>query len=238
MADLQLDIHCDLRAFALVIDLTVAAGETLALAGPSGAGKTTVLRCVAGLRRPDAGRIALGDAVWFDAATRTDLPPDRRCVGLVPQDHALFPHMTVRENVGFGGTRQVADLLGRLRIEHLAGERPARLSGGERQRVALARALARDPQVLLLDEPLAALDPHLRAHVRGELRQALRDAGLPALLVTHDFTDAHALADRVAILQEGRVLQTGTPRELLGAPADEFVAAFTATLRDSGPWKS
>ena len=146
--------------------------------------------------------------------------------------------MSVRDNVAFGGATQADDLLARLRIEHIAAERPARLSGGERQRVALARALAREPRVLLLDEPLAALDPHLRIHVRAELQEALAAAALPTLLVTHDFADAYALADRIAVLDEGRVHQIGTPAELLADPADDFVAAFTAVMRDSPPWTS
>jgi ABC-type sulfate/molybdate transport systems ATPase subunit len=224
MAHLTLRIVTGLRAFAVDVDLSAGA-QTLALVGPSGAGKTTVLRCVAGLRRPDDGRIALGNDAWFDAGARVDLPPERRSVGLVPQHYSLFPHMTVRDNVAFGGP--AGDLMERLRIDHLAGERPGRLSGGERQRVALARALARDPEVLLLDEPLAALDAQTRAVVRAELQDVLAAFGKPALLVTHDFDDAAALADRVAVMRDGRVLQEGTPAELLARPADAFVAAFT-----------
>ena len=201
--------------------------ETVALVGPSGAGKTTVLRAIAGLRRPDRGRIALGERVWFDTAAKVDLPPERRSVGLVFQEYALFPHMTVRANVAFGGTARVDELLERLRIAHLAGERPGALSGGERQRVALARALARDPQVLLLDEPLAALDAHTRAVVRAELQDVLATLSLPTLIVTHDFRDAAALAGRVGVIVDGRLRQEGTAAELVAHPADAFVAAFT-----------
>jgi molybdate transport system ATP-binding protein len=227
MAALELDITCRLRAFA--VDLSLAAGEeVVALAGPSGAGKTTVLRCVAGLRRPDAGRIACAGETWF-AAGEEDVPAERRSVGYVPQHHALFPHLTVEGNVAFSGAppADVAALLERLHIAHLAGERPAALSGGERQRVALARALARRPRALLLDEPLAALDAHTRRVVRDELAAQLRATRVPTLLVTHDFADAAALAARVAVMDRGALRQVGTPAQLLAEPADAFVVAFT-----------
>ncbi len=150
-------------------------------------------------------------------------------MGLVFQDYALFPHMTVGANVAFGGASaaEVTRLLERLRIDHLAGERPGALSGGERQRVAVARALARDPKVLLLDEPLAALDAHTRAVVRAELSDVLAALALPTLLVTHDFRDAAALADRIGVIVDGRLRQEGTAAELVAQPADAFVASFT-----------
>jgi ABC-type sulfate/molybdate transport systems ATPase subunit len=227
MATLELDITCRLREFAL--ELSLAAGrEVLALAGPSGAGKTTVLRCVAGLRRPDAGRIACDGETWF-ADGVADVPAERRSVGYVPQHHALFPHLTVEANVAFSGAGadEVAALLERLGLARLAKVRPDGLSGGERQRVALARALARKPRVLLLDEPLAALDAHTRRVVRDELATELRRTGVPTLLVTHDFTDAAALADRVAVIDRGTLRQLGPPGELVASPADAFVVAFT-----------
>jgi len=199
----------------------------VALVGPSGAGKTTVLRAVAGLHRPSRGRIALGAETWFDAARRLDRPPDRRSVGLVFQEYALFPHLSVRANVAFGGRERVEELLARLRIAHLADEKPGRLSGGERQRVAVARALARDPAVLLLDEPLSALDAHTRAEVREQLADVLAELAIPTLMVTHDFTDAAALAQRVGVMLDGRLRQLGTPAELLARPADTFVASLT-----------
>jgi ABC-type sulfate/molybdate transport systems ATPase subunit len=223
---LELDIAVGLRSFELGVRLSVGA-ESVALVGPSGAGKTTVLRAIAGLRKPDRGRIALGERVWFDSDHKVDLPPERRSVGLVFQEYALFPHMTVRANVAFGGEARVDELLERLRIAHLAGERPGGLSGGERQRVALARALARDPDVLLLDEPLAALDAHTRATVRAELQDVLGALGLPTLVVTHDFRDAAALADRIGVIVDGRLRQEGTAADLVAHPADAFVAAFT-----------
>jgi ABC-type sulfate/molybdate transport systems ATPase subunit len=143
------------------------------------------------------------------------------------QDYALFPHMTLHANVAFGGPERAEALLGRLGIAHLAQARPGDVSGGERQRAALARALARDPGVLLLDEPLAALDVHTRATVRAELRDLIGELGLPVLLVTHDFEDAATLADRVGVLVDGHILQLGTAADLVAAPADAFVASFT-----------
>jgi molybdate transport system ATP-binding protein len=216
MAALRLDVTVPLRAFALRVALDVGA-ETVGIVGPSGAGKSTLLRAVAGLVQAQ-GSVRLDDREW------SGLPPERRPVGLVFQEYALFPHMTVRDNVAFGGP--VGNLLQRFGIAHLAFARPAALSGGERQRVALARALARRPSVLLLDEPLSALDPHTRDEVRSELRATLRELRLPSLVVTHDFVDAAALADRVGVLVDGRLAQLGTPEELLSAPASPFVAKF------------
>jgi len=226
METLHVDIDHGLRAFRLSIALDIGA-ETVAVMGPSGAGKTSVLRAIAGLLRPERGRVALGSEPWLDTSRGVDLPPEQRRVGLVFQEYALFPHMTVRGNVAFGGRDRVDELLERFGIATLAHERPAAISGGERQRVALARALARDPGVLLLDEPLSALDAHTRSRVRQELRELLLDLGLPTLIVTHDFEDAAALADRVGVLVGGRLLQVGRPSELVAAPTDPFVAGFT-----------
>jgi ABC-type sulfate/molybdate transport systems ATPase subunit len=163
---------------------------------------------------------------WFDDA-RVNLPPERRRVGLVFQDYALFPHLSVRQNVAFGGDARVDELLRRFRIDRLADAKPGKLSGGERQRVALARALARDPQVLLLDEPLAALDAHTKTVVRAELQELLAELELPVLLVTHDFEDAAALAETVGVIVDGKLRQAGAPSELVAQPADAFVASFT-----------
>jgi len=222
MDSLRLDLTVPTRSFAVELSLDVGR-ETVALVGPSGAGKTTVLRAVAGLVQPTRGRIVCGDDVWFDGRIR--LRPEERSVGYVFQEYALFPHLTVVKNITFGGG-DANGLLERLRISHLADEKPSALSGGERQRVALARALARRPRVLLLDEPMSALDPHTRAGVRAELHDLLRDLGLPTLIVTHDFEDAAALADRVGVMAEGRVRQLGSSAELLGEPADAVVAGF------------
>jgi molybdate transport system ATP-binding protein len=223
---LRLDISLPLRDFELRAALRVGA-ETVALVGPSGAGKSTLLRAVAGLVRPAGGEIALNGDVWFSAARRMDLPPERRAVGLVFQDYALFPHLTVLDNVAFGGRARAREMLDRMGISPLARARPGDLSGGERQRVALARALAREPRVLLLDEPMAALDPHTRGEIRGELRSLLEELRLPTVLVTHDFEDAAVLAGRIAVMRNGGIVQEGTATELVARPADAFVAGLT-----------
>ena len=225
MDTLALDLTVPLRAFDVELSLELGR-ETVALVGPSGAGKTTVLRAIAGLRRPARGRVTLGQDVLFDSATGRNVPPEERGLGFVFQDYALFPHLTVERNVGFAHGSSPREELERLGIAHLARARPAQLSGGERQRVALARALARRPRALLLDEPLAALDPHTRATVRGELRALLAELGLPALIVTHDFEDAAVLATRIGVVHDGRLEQLATPTELLAAPATAFVASF------------
>jgi molybdate transport system ATP-binding protein len=216
MASLRLDVTVPLRDFDLRVALDAGA-ETVAIVGPSGAGKSTLLRAVAGLV-PARGSVVVGGRDW------SGLVPERRAVGFVFQDYALFPHLSVRRNVSFGG--DPGDLLERLGIAHLAEARPRELSGGERQRVALARALSRRPEVLLLDEPLSSLDPHTRDEVRAELRATLRELALPALVVTHDFVDAAALAERVGVLVDGTLVQVGRPEELIAAPVSQFVARF------------
>ncbi len=230
MAPLRFDLALRRRRFVLEVALEVGR-ETVAVVGPSGAGKTSILHAIAGLERPDRGRITVGDDCWLDRDRRIDRAPQRRSVGLVFQDYALFPHMTVRANVGYGGRERVDELLARMRIEPLADARPGELSGGERQRVALARALARDPSVLLLDEPLSALDAHTRAVVRRELAALLSDLALPTLLITHDFRDALVLADRVAVIVDGRLHQLGPPAEVAARPRSATVAAIAGT-----PW--
>ena len=232
MATLDLHLQHPLRRFPLELSLEAVPG-TLALVGPSGAGKSTVLLTVAGLVRPERGVVRLGAEVWLDTERGVDRPPERRSVGLVFQEYALFPHMSVAQNVRYGARDRgrSEELLERLRIGHLANAAPDEISGGERQRVALARALARDPGVLLLDEPLSALDAHTRDTVRGELRDVLAELRLPTILVTHDFEDAAALADVVGVIVDGRLRQLGAPGDLVAAPADPFVASFTgATL--------
>jgi ABC-type sulfate/molybdate transport systems ATPase subunit len=226
MDGLRLDLAHPLRTFRLELALDLGR-EAVAIAGPSGAGKSSILRVVAGLLRPERGVVALDGEAWLDTSRGIDLPPERRSVGFLFQDSALFPHMTVEENVRYGGREGVSELLERFRVGHLARERPGRLSGGERQRVALARALARRPRVLLLDEPTASLDAYTRAAVRAELRVLLGELGLPALVVTHDFEEAAALSTTVGVLVEGRLVQIGSPAKLVSAPADPFVASFT-----------
>ncbi len=210
--------------------LDLARGETLALLGPSGCGKTTLLRLLAGFERPDAGRILL------DGADVAALPPSRRNFGLVFQDYALFPHMTVAENIEYGLRRRgmgrvdraarLAEMLALVRLEGLGGRMPSALSGGQQQRVALARALAIRPPLLLLDEPLSNLDAKLRVEVADELRATLVAANTTTLIVTHDQAEAMTLGDRVAIMAEGRILQTGTAETLYRRPAARFVAEF------------
>jgi len=224
MDPLRLSLDVPLREFALRVELAVGR-EVVALVGPSGAGKTTLLRAIAGLQ-PARGRISVDGDSWLDSAQGLELPAEERSVGLVFQDYALFPHLSVRKNVEFG-RKGHAGLLDRFRLTALADAKPRELSGGERQRVALARALAPDPAVLLLDEPLAALDAHTRGEVRTELQRLLRDAHRPTLVVTHDFEDAATLATRVGVLVEGRLRQLGSPAELVASPSDPFVASLT-----------
>jgi ABC-type sulfate/molybdate transport systems ATPase subunit len=223
MDALSADLRIPLRAFD--VELTLEVEATVALVGPSGAGTSTVLRAIAGLARPAAGRIALGGDVWFD--DRTWVRAEERPVGMTFQQYALFPHLTVRQNVAFGARGDVAELLERFGLARLADVRPGSLSGGEQQRVALARALARRPRLLLLDEPLAALDAHTRATVRAELRDVVRASGLPTLLVTHDFEDAATLADLVGVVVDGQLRQLAPPSDLVARPADAFVGSLT-----------
>jgi molybdate transport system ATP-binding protein len=223
---LDIDFSLARRGFALRVAVALDR-ETIALVGPSGAGKSSLLRAVAGLERPQEGHILLDGERWFEARSRTHLRPERRRVGFLPQDYGLFPHLSVAANVRFAARGARPDLLERFGIANLRQARPGQLSGGERQRVGLARALARDPRVLLLDEPFAALDAITRASVRDELADELRTLGLPTLLVTHAFEDATALAGRIGVLDRGRLLQLATPAELLRAPVDATVAALT-----------
>jgi molybdate transport system ATP-binding protein len=227
----------DTGSIGLKAAFEVAPGTCLALAGPSGAGKTTALRALAGLVRPGRGRIACADDVWLDTAAGIDRPPEQRGVGMVFQDHALFPHLRAWANVAYAlrgsraERRSAAEaLLERVGLRERSEARPADLSGGERQRVALARALARNPAVLLLDEPLAALDARTKAAAAALLASTLRDTGVPTVLVTHDFVQAAQLAGRVAVIADGRIVQTGTPSELAAAPANGFVADFTGAV--------
>jgi molybdate transport system ATP-binding protein len=222
--------------FTLDLELDVAAGQVVAVVGPNGAGKTTLLRAIAGLVPVTRGRLRLGEEVLDDAGTDTFVPVERRPVSVVFQDYRLFPHLTVIDNVAFalrssgasraGSRRAVRDLLSRLELDELAERRPSQLSGGQAQRVALARALAADPHVLLLDEPLSALDAQTRLEVRSGLRQHL--AGFPGvcLLVTHDPLEALVLADHLVVLEDGRVTQQGPPAEVARRPASPYVASL------------
>ena len=212
-----------------------AAGVTV-LFGASGSGKSTVLRCLAGLERPDTGLIQFGQSVWSDAATREFLPPRGRQAGFVPQDYALFPHLTVEGNIAYGlnglpraeQRQRVAGTLKWLGLEGLEKRLPGELSGGQQQRAALARAIAPRPRLLLLDEPLSALDAPARLRVRGELRALLRQCDTPTILVTHDRQEALALGDQLVVLHEGRVVQQGRVAEVFSRPNSRAVAGILA----------
>jgi len=209
--------------------LEVEEGEFVALLGPSGCGKTTALRVAAGFERPDAGRVKIDGAQV--AGPGTFVAPERRAVGMVFQDYALFPHLDVAANIGFGlarkaRTARVGELLSLVGLEGFGHRSPGDLSGGQQQRVALARALAPRPKLVLLDEPWSAIDALLREEMRGELARVLRSEGATVVLVTHDREEAFTLADRIALMREGRVVQTGKPEELYFGPADRWCARF------------
>lgn len=215
------------------VDLDVVDGEFLTLLGPSGSGKTTVLRMIAGFERPDAGTVEL------DGVDVTTAPPYARDVNTVFQDYALFPHMSVLENIEYGlRVKKVAkterraramEALEGVRLVDLGNRAPSQLSGGQRQRVALARALVNRPKVLLLDEPLGALDLKLREQMQVELKAIQRDVGITFVFVTHDQDEALTMSDRIAVFNEGRIVQLGTPAEIYEFPASEFVAGFVGT---------
>jgi iron(III) transport system ATP-binding protein len=225
------------RSFGLTravddVTLEVRTGEIFGVLGPSGCGKTTLLRLIAGFERPQTGTVTVGGNLV--AGDGTWLPPERRRIGMVFQDYALFPHLTVERNVSFGcprgdeqGTRRALELVG---LQHKADRHPHELSGGERQRVALARALAPGPEVVLLDEPFSSLDATLRGDLRREVDLILRDAGATAILVTHDQEEALTLADRLALMRDGRIVQVGAPEEVYAQPAERWAAQFVGEV--------
>lgn len=229
---LTVDIEKRLGPFRLRSCFEAGARELIVLFGPSGSGKSLSLRSIAGLLRPDAGRITIGGAPVFDAALRIDRPPQQRGVGMVVQSYALFPHMTVADNIAFGLRGQssaarrtrVEELLALLDLTSLAGRKPHAISGGQAQRVALARALAPKPRLLLLDEPFSALDTAIRVNLRRELIRLKRDLDLTIVFVTHDLREAYALADRIAVFDAGAVLQAGSRDEVFNAPVSARVA--------------
>ncbi len=216
------------------VDLDVPAGSLAAVLGLSGCGKTTLLRVIAGFERAERGRVSLGSRALDDG--HTYVPPERRGIGYVPQEGALFPHLTVKGNVGFGLSREerrggaVVELLEMVGLASLAERYPHQLSGGEQQRVALARALARRPEVLLLDEPFSSLDASLRTSVREEVHALLRAQGVTTVLVTHDQEEALSLADTVAVLRDGTIVQGGTPDQLYTLPVDVGLAQFLGAV--------
>ncbi|MCC6285539.1 MAG: ABC transporter ATP-binding protein [Phycisphaerales bacterium] len=234
-------------AHALTLDIERAIGPAFRLSaalalpeeasvtvlfGPSGSGKTTLMRCLAGLERPDRGCIRMGEETWCDSAKKAWVPPQARRVGYVPQEDALFPHLTVRRNLEYplrsmgraARRARIVDLVASFALDEFVSRRPDQISGGQRQRVALARALAPRPRLLLLDEPLNALDAAVREQVRAELRRSLVSINAPTILVTHDRTDALALGDRIAVLVGGTIRQFGPMTEVFGRPADPCVA--------------
>lgn len=218
------------------IDLQVEPGEFVVLLGPSGCGKTSTMRAIAGLEEPQAGHIRLGEQVVFDSDNRTNVPVHKRGIGMVFQSYAVWPHRSVEENVGFPlrvrkvprkeAARKVTEVLDLVGLADLPKRGASQLSGGQMQRVALARSLAMEPGVLLLDEPLSNLDAKLRGSLRTELKAIQQRVGLTTIFVTHDQTEALALADRIVVMREGRIVQIAPPRELYQAPADAFVADF------------
>ena len=236
-----------LRDFSIDVDICIESNVTVML-GPSGHGKTMVLNMIAGITRPDDGKISIGNTLLFDSSKGISIGMEKRNIGFVFQDYALFPHLSVFENVAYGlkaRGQPAAEIqlrvmreLERFAISSLQHEIPARLSAGQRQRVALARALVIDPCLLLMDEPLSALDMQLRSRVRSELKELLHQLEIPTIIVTHDVLDAIGLGGTVIVLEHGRIAQLGTYEDLLAAPSSRFVAEFVESNAYSGNVKS
>ena len=230
---MTLDVRLEQAApIALGVRLACSPGELLALIGPSGSGKTSVLRAIAGLLTPANGRVACNGQIWFDSQARIALPPQARRVGMVFQDYALMPHLSALDNVALplaakdrtAARARAAELLTLVNLDGLAARRPGQLSGGQRQRVAIARALARDPAVLLLDEPFSAVDQMTRERLKRELVALRQRVKIPIVLVTHDLDEAMALADRIAVMHRGATLQTGAPEDVRLRPENPTIA--------------
>jgi molybdenum ABC transporter ATP-binding protein len=245
--NLKISARKKLRDFTVDVDLNVEANIAVML-GPSGHGKTTVLNMVAGITQPDDGMIGIGNTRFFDSRNNINVGMEKRNIGYVFQDYALFPHLSIFENVAYGLKARglpateirarAMQGLERLAIANLRDEIPSRLSAGQRQRVALARALVIEPCLLLMDEPLSALDMQLRAHVRSELKALLRQLAIPTIIVTHDALDAVSLGDVVMVMEHGRIVQQGTYETLLAHPSSRFVAEFVESNAYSGNVKS
>ena len=240
-------LHSAEGEIELKVDVALKEGEFVTLFGESGAGKTTLLRMLAGLTLPKRGRIKIGDEIWFDSEARINLPPQRREIGLVFQDYALFPNMTVRENLSFAlaskkQSNRVDELLDMMQLRVLQQRLPATLSGGQKQRVALARALVRRPKLLLLDEPFSALDAETRIRLQDDILRLHRALGITTVIVSHDLTEVYKLSDRVLLIEHGKISRNGLPAavfsdrhvsgkfqfigEVLGIEADEVVYAI------------
>ncbi|OBK24538.1 sulfate/molybdate ABC transporter ATP-binding protein [Mycobacterium asiaticum] len=244
----ELQLRAVVTARNLDLEFTVSSGEVVAVLGPNGAGKSTALHVIAGLLRPDAGRVRLGDRVLTDTAARVEVATHRRRVGLLLQDPLLFPHLTVLGNVAFGAAFGPNSRRGRLRshresalrwlravdAEQLADRKPRQLSGGQAQRVAIARALAAEPEILLLDEPLSGLDVSAAASIRALLRGVVTDSGCAVILVTHDLLDVLTLADRVLVLESGKIAEIGPTAAVLSAPRSRFGARIAGVNLVSG----
>ena len=235
MTALSVNIRKKLDKFSLDVSWEMG-HQLLVLFGPSGSGKTITLQMIAGLMTPDEGMISSGEKTFFDSGSRVHLSPQKRSLGYVFQDRALFPHMTVRQNIGYGvvginGTRQqemVASMIRTFHLEDVEHKYPSEISGGQKQRVTLARALIGRPQVLLLDEPFSALDNNLRIEMRQLLKGIRRDFDVPIVLVTHDLLEAYTIADKVILYSAGRVVQTGSPQELFGDRANPDLELYMA----------
>ena len=232
---LEVQIAKDLPDFTLDVDFRADDGAPLSILGPSGSGKTMLLRCIAGLERPDRGRIALNGVVLFDSEQKIRVPARLRRVGLLFQHYALFPHRTVEENLAFGlrhlpveeRNARIAELVRQTHIGGLEHRRPRELSGGEQQRVALARCLAVDPEALLLDEPLSSLDTHLRSQIEGQLQETFAEYRRPSLLVTHNVEEAYRLCDQLLVLSRGRIAALGPKEQIFRRPPSAAVARLT-----------
>jgi molybdenum ABC transporter molybdate-binding protein len=234
---LSFQLRKQLRDFSVDIKETIKAAETLVLIGHSGCGKSTTLRMLSGLISPDEGFIHLENQALWEKEKGIDLPPEQRNIGFVFQNYALFPHLTVADNIAYGISHlpkeekavRVEEVINLLGLKKLAHAKPVMLSGGEQQRVALARALVTRPKLLLLDEPLSALDISTRSHVRSELKSILRTLSIPSIVVTHDYEDARILGDRIAVMDRGVIIQSGSAKQISQYPASDFVAEFTGT---------
>ena len=236
-AHIRKSLHGAHGDFVLDVSLQVGEGEFLALYGPSGVGKTTLLRCLAGLEIPEWGSLVVAGETWLDTAGAVRLAPQQRRVGYMFQDYALFPNMTVRENLEFArrkgaDKKRVDTLLDLMELGQLQSRKPAMLSGGQKQRVALARALASDPRVLLLDEPLSALDPEIRGRLQDEILRLQRHFGVTAIIVSHDVGEVYKLAQRVMVLEAGRVVRQGSPSEVFGSGRTSGKFRFTGEVLD------
>lgn len=237
---LEASFSRQLRDFTMNVDLTVQSGETLALIGENGSGKSTTLKILSGLMKPEAGRIMLNGQVLCDSAARLHIDPEMRNISFMFQNYALFPHMTVRENIAYGLAvrkrpkeeieARTNELIGRMGLEQIADEPVTRLSGGQRQRTALARSLAPRPALLLLDEPLAALDVKTQENMRRELASVIRAENIPCILVTHSIIDALSIADRVSVIKRGTIVATGTPEEIIHDPTYGFSVSENPNL--------